>query len=84
MTTILVNGEVIHANQFICDPLQGKSRGPIVLRVQLEPEEAKRFDGPIPIVFPLATTSIEANFGKSLMPNTRTARLNTPSLATAP
>jgi hypothetical protein len=62
MTTILIDGLAVQAAQLACDPLPETSKGPIVLRVGLKTDEAKRFDGAVPIVFPLGDVFYRGQF----------------------
>ena len=62
MTTILVDGVAVNAPRIVCDPLPGKTTGPLVLRFQITPEEARPLESCGPIVFPLGTVCYRGQF----------------------
>lgn len=62
MTTILIDGVAVEAEQVVCDPLPEKSTVPIVLRFHLPVAEVRTLKPVGPIVFPLGTAFYRGEF----------------------
>jgi hypothetical protein len=62
MTTILVDGVAVDAARVVCDPLPGKTTGPVVLRFQLTREQARPLKSIGPIVIPLGDLFYRGEF----------------------
>jgi hypothetical protein len=62
MTTLLIDGVAIDASRIVCDPLPGKTTGPVVLRFQLTPHEVRPLESVGAIVFPVGGALYEGQF----------------------
>lgn len=62
MTTILVDGVAVDAPRVVCDPLPGKTTGPVVLRFHLTRDEIRPLTSAAAIVFPLGGVLYRGQF----------------------